>query len=479
MKRIGLLLGLFLVSCGNNPFPEATFSDIDSTKKPQTFPAIGLTFPSVMEFTEGQEGIYEFLATVPKGRPVLSVEGLPAGAELDQVTNRIRWTPSFTAGNNPQKPQEDSMVYPIRIVLYGSEDPSSVVTRDASILVRDVQRPLLVWTTENNQLSEGTAFAQSFVLASEDLVESEVKVYSNDLPRGAVIEKDRQDPLKYWIRYTPSFRDVTNRDGKDGQGFFKALTFNLHALAPGKRAGQKVVNWKIRDVRKAVLPVGSQEVVSTGDVIFTVGAMDQNGELPPAIRLLTKPAMGSVSVDSVRNPEEPNFGMVSVRWNDIPRAAYQKSHQFQFQICSIGIDGSQTNCIERKVQVRLDGSNRKSPTIDRTDWALGEVKELVEGSVLQVRLPIVDGNSNRPVDTVEVKANPRCSASWSAGVLSVTGISVGYCQIDVTAVSDFGLAGKESLLLKVNAKPEVPGNPENPSPPRPLYSESMQSEVVQ
>ena len=93
-----------------------------------------LEFDKAMEFEQGQLGKYEIIASVPEpGNVVLSVEGLPEGAVIED--GWLIFTPSCEALLTAGRYFRSYETFKFRITLTSDDDPESIVQDAGFILV--------------------------------------------------------------------------------------------------------------------------------------------------------------------------------------------------------------------------------------------------------------------------------------------------------------------------------------------------------
>jgi hypothetical protein len=115
-----------------------------------------------VDFLEGKQNEILIKASVPApGKPVISVQDLPAGANFSPETMKLTWTPSFDAANEAKDFSVVMKPYVVKFYLTSSEDPLTVAKRSITLIVKDVPRKFeLTTASQNAEIEEGQEAVQ-------------------------------------------------------------------------------------------------------------------------------------------------------------------------------------------------------------------------------------------------------------------------------------------------------------------------------
>jgi hypothetical protein len=428
-------------ACESNPFPqEGRITPTKPDVPKRELPPLGLDLPQVMDFAEGAEGEYTIQTWVPAGSPVLTFEGLPAGAQFDDATSTLRWTPGFDAANDAKRPGSTTRLYPVRLQLTSSLDPLTVAYREVTLLVTDTPRVDRVEVSGRSQVDEGQEIVQTVRIESPDYPQGPFTLAAKGLPVAATVEK--QGESAFVVRYRPGFGEVRSR------GSFSRRSIEYVVLGPnGIATPPQRTEWQVRDVDQPARLAGPAEVSQGMTAAFTLLLEDINGEgaptlSTPSVRFGT---IQSTLLSGVGAPAGGNpVAAYEITWRDIPPAEAGKAHVLTFSACN-----SRSSCFSRPVTVRFSADSRPSPRFERDQWPLGATPFVRAGESILLRLPVVPGDRNDAIERVEVRpAELASEVRWSANVVRISPSTAGVKQFTLRAVTRQGAHETEAFTFE-------------------------------
>ncbi len=120
--------------CGQVEFPKNTLSPV---KPPKDTTQYQLGFTDIMEFKEGEFSEYQINPKVPEsGVPVVTVTGLPKGAQFNSTTMRVSWAVPIGFINSVPHESNGTAILPLEIHLRAEGDPVDVLVRQAKMWVK-------------------------------------------------------------------------------------------------------------------------------------------------------------------------------------------------------------------------------------------------------------------------------------------------------------------------------------------------------
>ncbi len=455
-KSINLLLtyvlatGLF-VSCDENPYPaEGGVIVRTPTLEEEPLPELSLAVDDVIEFREGRRGSYLIRGAVAEpGEPIISVEGLPAGAEYDEETNVITWIPDHFAGNDPNDPGIKSQLYPITVEIRSSEDEFRAYRKQVNLLVHDVAQLIKINTARDGSVNEGNKFSTTFTIENADYPLGPYKVLLKDMPANIELIADEDDPTKFTMEFTPDFFHVNQQT--DG----RSVRYNgtIFVSNPANHIEEKQFVITVNDVRLDSKLVAPKQLTQGLDVSIQVAAYDLNKEVVPKITLeggaANRPQFGDFSFEVVNNPD--NFSSVlNVTWSDIPPVHNGETHTLNFKACVLSFSGSYNNCSYTSSKVKIVVRDRKAPKIDRRSWPVDDLVYLGYDKPISRTIRITDMEDSSLTPKVEIfPEEMRQYVNWSNGQLTARFDQAGVYQFNVKATSDYNMSSTESFILEV------------------------------
>lgn len=433
---------LALGGCRANPIPDAgILSRLAPVERPVA-PAYGLKAPQVTEFTEGQPGRVQIEAYVP-GTRKMRLEGLPTGAVFDETKMLLSWQPDYQAANDPQSPQIIVRTYTVKVLLWDAADPSVVYSQDTALVVKDSPRPMQIQVPSKIAITEGKAFSGEIVVTSPDYPNGPFEILTEGLPDGATISPAPNQPSRYLVRYTPSYRVVANND------YMNRFDIKVTAVAPNLGRASDQVVWSVYNDRQKARVSAPKSLVQGLDVTFTVHSEDLNGEAAPQLSIVA-PTLGKATltilekdttVPSDRNPA----ASAMIRWTDLPQSFLGTQQTLTFKSCVLS-----NLCQNHLVPIQFSQSPRKAPMITRDLWPMGVTRFVKLGQSLQIPVLVQDGDGYKDAPAVSFQQGASTDQlSYVSGEVRITPALPGLKQVNLVATSAFGVVSVEPLSYEV------------------------------
>ncbi len=455
---VGLTCVLALAGCKQNPFPEqGLITPVTPDPPRQVAPPYGLKVPARAIFEEGKPGSVSIQAWVPApGSSRIQVVGLPAGAVFDSANLTINWTPSYSDGNDPADPTSTAREYPIQILLNNTADPTTSLSGETTLVVRDVPQTIQLVGASNSWMDENSAtpFTQEIVIQSADFPNGPFQLNAAGLPAGAVLNRSPGSLIAFTLNYTPDSSVVRFAPGSARNS--REFLIELTAVAPNQSKFVKQLKWTVRDTRNYPRISSPGEVTQGPDVNFTLTAEDLNGEVAPRVTLNTPVPFGRAVLTLLREdsplPADRNpLTIMNVGWVDIPADRVGTRQSMSFNICVNKTLTQQTYCRVESVTINLQSVARLGAAFDRAAWPMGDTKIAQEGLPAQYVLPLSD--LDRPVSVPNVVVQPAELAAsgevvWDATArkVIVTPHGAGSKQFNLVATSFYGVKQTESFV---------------------------------
>ncbi len=459
MKKLAALLAvtvLLVGACKQNPFPETGRIVQREPQKPEpVVPPLILDVPDSVEVLEGQQMEFAIGATVPKpGRPLLTVQGLPAGAVFDPATLKVKWNPDYTAANEERDQGVIVKVYPVHLMLSSSEDPVTITQRNFSIIVRDVARPITVNIPSTPiELQEGKSFEMDIEVKSEDYPNGPFDPQIKNMPVGTTISRDLTNPSRFKVNFTPSFREVSVNEIFSSFRAFVDRSMEVSFFGPRGSSVTVPMVWRINDVREKPIVLVPTSISQGTSASFSISAEDPNGEEPPSLKLAPRPAFGLSDLKTeTTNPGNAargvNPSIVSTfRWTQIPPEKIGKTENVNFQACVKRSRWVKDTCTTHTVAITFEAEKHLPPIVDRGEFPLGTVRYVREKENLFIKLPVRDAETATSNPSVVVKGSDE--VTWKSGILTAQFKKAGLKQFSVLATSVYGVTQVESFLVEV------------------------------
>jgi hypothetical protein len=445
--RLYLVLALVvLTACKQNPYPDSGSLEPREPRTPrQVEPTLSLAIDDVIEYYEGRELRYGIRAAVKEpGLPELSIDNLPSGATFDKEKMILAWKPSFFDGNNPKDPSIKSRIYPITIWLRSSLDQTQAIKKQVSLVVHDVPREIKVNGNASITVSENQKMVYRFSIANEDYPQGPFKVVTSDFPANTHIIKENEN--NYRLEFEPDYYHVNIRT----DGTSKSYKGKIIVANPANHMQEKPVDLRVNDSRLSSKIVAPERLVQGLDVSFQVAAYDLNKEVTPQIELLSnRPGFGQFRTELVQNAEN-HSAVLNIFWNDIPPVNNGQKFTLRYRSCVLSSAWSYNKCEQGSTEIEIVVRDRKPPTINRSNFAVGEMLYLGFNERQTRSVLVRDGEDANLKPKVEIFPETlRKYVSWNNGTLTMQFKEAGVFQFNLLATSDYNVSSSESFLVEV------------------------------
>jgi hypothetical protein len=452
MKYFLALLLVLTVGCKKDPYPN---SGVITTIAPQTpaevRPAISADIPDNVDFKEGSETSITLRAVVPSpGKPVITIEKLPVGANFDGEKFTLTWTPDYFAGNVSNDPTQKVRIYPVVVWIRSSEDEVQAVRKTLNLVVYDVPRAINVPSSASFNVTENEPASYTFSIDNPDYASGPFDVSLSDFPANSNLVKISS--TDYRIDFTPDYQHVNvNRDRScSGSGPCREYNSRILVLNPAGHKFEKKVTIKVIDKRVAPKAVAVDHIEQGLDVSFQVGGYDLNSEVTPTIEMTSiTPTSGRFVIDM--SQDTATYSSVArITWTDLPPALNGSTQIFNFKVCALDTNARSRNCVNKTVQIDIRVRERLAPVINRATWTIGDMKYLNFKQAVDYKVNIYDAQDRSAKTTVEIfPESIRSNVTWNRDVLSVRFDKTGIFQFNVTATSQYGVRSIEGFVVEV------------------------------
>lgn len=457
-----LLAGfVFILSACQDPYPE---DKVFGTKPPppqedtDTRKDYVLSLPVVMQLNEGEESTFAIHAMVPSpGVPVITVDGLPKGAQFDGAGSHLRWKPDYRAANDPKNPLIVQRSYPVRVRMSSSTNPKATITKKALFLVFDKRRKFdFKWPSKKITFWEGRLGSLAIEINSIDFPIGPFQVVATGLPPGAIVRETNALPGTIHIDWQPHPETVSVKDQyswRDSR-YYRDVSPQIEVYDP---RGNKVSNkteWRVFDARIAPDISGPTRLKVGSSISFMIKATDPNGEAAPRLTLERQPDFGKVTL----RKESPTPGIqasqyptqtLHVAWEHIPFDKVGQSQEFKFRACVQKKKNVWNQCTTHKLKVKVDFGELIAPVIKRAAWKAGKIEYFRTGQSSQrISLPIrLKGAAQRLSVRILPKEMEK-QVIWSAGSLHIYPESEGMNSFTVEASNEFNVKTHETFYFE-------------------------------
>lgn len=442
-----VLLGLN--GCKQDPYPEeGEFRVVQRTEQKPVEPPLAMSVEDVIEYKENRYREYKIRVSVKDpGKPMVNIDGLPAGCEFDPETFLLKWKPSFFDGNDPADPSIKSRIYPITIWLRNSEDPVRALKKIINLVVHDVPQTIDIEPARTTTVREGQLFSNTFSIANADYPTGPYKVVTTGMPPNIELIKINEN--NYKLEFTPDYHHVNRRT----DGASKTYKGKIIVANPANHTMEKTIDIVVNDERLETKLVTPANLIQGLDVSFQVVAYDLNKEVSPSLSLLTdRPDFGQFSTEEIKN-EANHSTVLNVKWNDIPPVHNGKEFTLNFRSCVLGRWGSMDNCRDGSTKIKIVVRDRKPPMITRKDWPAGEMLYLGHSKPETRQIMVRDSEDANLKPKVEIfPAEIRKFVNWNGNRLQMNFTEAGVFQFNLIATSDYNVSSAESFLVEVFPK---------------------------
>jgi N-acetylneuraminic acid mutarotase len=246
--------GKVLVAGGRGRWAWASQAELytpDSSNNPPVIAPIG-----DQTIHEGQPLSFTVSATDPDaGQMVmLSASGLPAGASFDPSTGAFSWTPDYSQAGT----------YTAHFTATDNGTPTMSTSEVVQITVNNVNRPPVIASIGEQTVNEGQTL--TFTVNASD-PEGDALTYSaSNLPQGATF-----DSATHVFTWKPNYGQAGN---------YADVEFTVTDNGTPMQLADQMITITVGHVNRPPVftQVGPQQVSTTIPLLFTVSAMDPDGD---------------------------------------------------------------------------------------------------------------------------------------------------------------------------------------------------------
>lgn len=446
---IFMLLASTLMSCKQDPYP--TVGTLNVEERPEQRPVeppLSISVEDIIEYKEGRYREYKIRVSVKEpGKPLVTIDNLPAGVEYDQENFLIKWRPGFFDGNDPSDPSIKSRTYPITIWLRNSNDTVRALRKTINLFVLDSPQMIDITPSSVSSVDEGQKFSNTFTINNADYPKGPFRINTSGLPANTELVKINENTYK--LEFTPDYFHVNRRQN----GSSKTYKGKIIVANPANHTMSKDLDITVNDKRLESKLVTPPTLVQGLDVSFQVVGYDLNKEIPPVLTMISaKPGFGKFSFSEIKN-DESSSTVLNVAWNDIPPTHNGEEFTLNFRSCVQGNGSALNNCKDASTKVKIVLKDRVAPKITRSAWPAGEVIYLNHGETLSKKILIIDGEDPAIKPKVEIfPEEMRKFVSWSGDNLKLNFTESGVFQFNIKATSDYNVSSSESFLVDVFSK---------------------------
>jgi len=450
MKNLFLLTllcvsSLLFVGCNQDPYPtEGTLRVTEPIEADEPLPPLTLKLDDVVGFKEGRFRKYKIRVEVEEpGVPIVTVKGLPEGAEFNAEDFTISWRPTYFDGNDPNDPTIKQQIYPIQVTLRSTALPKDAEVKRMSLLVEDIPQIIDIQTNRSGSVDEGKKFTEIITIKNVDYPQGPFKVVTKGMPSNTEVKELAPD--KFELSFSPDYFHVNRKVGRNKRYQGKIIVAN-----PANHLEEKDFPITVNDVRRETKIVAPEELIQGLDVSIQVSSYDLNREVAPEIELLSRrPNFGTFETKLIKDEKSFNSAL-NISWKDIPPAYNGTKQTLRFRSCVLDSSGNMNNCEEDETKIKIVVRDRTPPSISRTDWPTNELIYLGFDEKLEKRLTVKDREDPKLQPKVEIfPESLRKYVSWRNNRLNMQFKEAGVFQFNVIATSDYNMSSAESFIVEV------------------------------
>lgn len=450
---LSVFIFVFLVGCQQDPYPEEGELRENPRQQRNVRLALSADIPQEIYFQEGNLGEHRFRVKVPApGNPIMWIDGLPSGATFDEENFRISWRPGNFAGNDSKDPTIKTRIYPITVWLRSSDNAIEKISRNVSLIVRDVPRQINISGNDDVEVREGSKLSYEFEVNNDDYPQGPFSVFTADMPANTKVKKVSGSSNKFILEFEPDNFHVQASDRNCGTWSdpCKKYEGSITITNPAGHQKEKKLTISVKDTRLGVKTVTPTNLEQGLDVSFQIISYDLNKEITPEVRLKSStPNVGNFSTQVIRN-EESFSTVYNIKWHDIPPTYNGQVVPFEFYSCVNDVRGRRTNCSSTSMNVAIKVKERKAPLINRSSWNIGELVYLGFNQLKNFTITVEDGEDRSLATEVEVfPESIRNFVTWRNGKLSMRFNKKGTFQFSLVATSQYNVQSAQSFIVEV------------------------------
>jgi hypothetical protein len=444
-----IALAITTFACKQNPYPASGERTVVQSQEQRTVePPLSSSVEDVIEFKEGRYREYKIRVSVKDpGKPIVSFDNLPAGAEYDKDNFLLKWRPNFFDGNDPVDPTIKTRIYPITLWLRSSTDNVRAYRKTINLVVSDTPQLIDITPDLVTSVEEGKKFSNIVKINNADFPKGPFRIVTSGMPANTEVVK--VDENTYKLEFSPDYYHVNRKLN----GPRKSYLGKIIVANPANQSTTKEINIDVQD-KRLVSKLVTPATLSQGlDVSFQVVGYDTNKEMPPVVSLVSsRPGFGKFSFSDIKNVESSST-VLNVSWTDIPPTHNGEEFNLIFRSCVLGEYSSIDNCTESTTKVKIIVKDRNPPQIARINWPVGEIIYSNFAETVLRKIQIRDGEDPNLKIKVEIfPESLRKFVSWSGDTLKLNFTEAGTFQFNVKATSDYNISSSESFLVEVFPK---------------------------
>ncbi len=444
-----IALAVSAFACKQNPYPASgERTVVQSQEQRAVEPPLSSSVEDVIEFKEGRYREYKIRVSVKDpGKPIVSFDNLPAGAEYDKDNFLLKWRPNFFDGNDPVDPTIKTRIYPITLWLRSSTDNVRAYRKTINLVVSDTPQLIDIIPDSVTSVEEGKKFSNTFKINNADFPKGPFRIVTSGMPANTEVVK--VDENTYKLEFSPDYYHVNRKLN----GPRKSYLGKIIVANPANQSATKEINIDVQD-KRLVSKLVTPATLSQGlDVSFQVVGYDTNKEMPPVVSLVSsRPGFGKFSFSDIKN-EDSSSTVLNVSWTDIPPTHNGEEFNLTFRSCVLGEYNSIDNCTESTTKVKIIVKDRNPPQIARINWPVGEIIYSNFAETVLRKIQIRDGEDPNLKIKVEIfPESLRKYVTWSGDTLKLNFTEAGTFQFNVKATSDYNISSSESFLVEVFPK---------------------------
>ncbi len=410
--------------------------------------------PDLIECTESIACGAEIHGHVPEpGTAIVTIRGLPTGAQYDATTGFLNYTPDYTVVDVATHPEQTMILVPLTISVRSSADPVTETSRAVNLLIRNKLQPVVLNVSGVTTVEEGKQLEQIVEVKSPDFPNGPLSLSALNAPVGTEVKPVLGSNNSFRVRFTPAFSFSGVGDSYSSSVYYKRIKVSYQANLP---LGQPTVNdvyWTVNDVRQAA-SVSAPETLTQGlDVNFSIRAEDMNGEVSPRITVNSTVPFGRLTTTTIAETQGQGVvypsRIVQVRWDQLRINNLGTTTPIDYEICVQRSTNNFSHCVTKTVKITLKSDLHLAPKIDRAAWKSGDLRFLRLNEQIDLPLPVVDGEDRNLPVTVKIESNQPDAIRWTKNRLQIMPVEEGILQFSLIAESIFGQRVTENFVLEV------------------------------
>jgi hypothetical protein len=455
----GIALISILSGCQQDPFgsglkPGQRILTNNPNTGRETPKVFSVEAPDLIECTESMACGAEIRGHVPEpGTPVITIKGLPNGAQFDPSTSVLNYTPDFNVVDVANHPDQTMILIPLTVTVRSTADAITETSRSINLLVRNKLQPVELNVTGVTTIDEGKQLEQIVEVTSPDFPNGPLSVSAIGAPVGTEVRPVSGSNNSFRVRFTPAFSFAGVGDSFSNSIYYKRVKVSYQANLPLGQPSVKDVYWTVNDVRQSPSVSAPETLIQGLDVNFSIRAEDMNGEVAPRITVNSTVPFGRLTTTTVAETQGQGVvypsRIVQVRWDQLRVNHLGTTTPIEYEICVQRSTNNFSHCVTKTVKITLKSDLHLAPKIDRMAWKSGDLRFLRLNEQLDLPLPVVDGEDRNLPISVKIESNQPNAIRWVKNRLQIMPTEEGILQFSLIAESIFGQRVIENFVLEV------------------------------